>query len=229
MKIIKLKQPIPRVKPFPTQPYSFCYSGFLPLPLPKGARSGLRKLSSVLKTRRSQRDFETPLTFQELASLVWHSARLKGKKYLENGTIWQSRIAPSAGGCHPIHIVIVGAPDFSRDVLVYDAEHNGFGVLGSVDVKLLRKTLKETDKCLRVLRGTVLWFFADLSKTGGKYHHPESLVWRDSGALLASIALVAEALGLRSCGLGIHETPSLRKILKLPASVIGVGGCITSK
>jgi SagB-type dehydrogenase family enzyme len=227
MKIIKLKQPFPRVKQSVVQPSTFFYTGFLPLP--KIAKVSWPKLDSVLKTRHSGRDFRNPLSFQQLAALVWHSARLREKRYLENGTMWQSKVAPSGGGCHPIHIAVLRAPDFPRDILVYDSEHNGFGVVGSVEPKLLQRAVKETETCLRLAKGTVLWFFADVAKTYAKYHNPESLIWRDSGALLAIVNLVADALALESCGLGIHETPSLRRALNLPASVIGVGGCVVAE
>jgi len=93
---------------------------------------------------------------------------------------------------------------------------------------MLRNAFKEIDKCLLVGKGTILWFLADVAKTAGKYLHPESLVWRDGGALLATVLFVAEGMGLQACGLGIHETPSLRKIFRLPSSVIGVGGCVVS-
>jgi len=112
--------------------------------------------------------------------------------------------------------------------LVYDAEHKGFGVVGSVEFKAVRKAVKEIDNCLRVGKGTVFWFFADVAKTAAKYLHPESLVWRDSGALLATMSFVAEGMRLQACGLGIHETPSLRRIFRLPPSMVGVGGCIIS-
>lgn len=226
MKIIKLKQPIPRPKPKRTQPFAFFYTGFLPLP--QTLKSSQRSLKSVLGARHSQRNFEEPLSFNQLATIIWQSSRIRKSQFLENGTKWESRIAPSGGGCHPIHIVIIGASDFPRDVLVYDAEHNGFGIVGSVDVKLLRKTIREIDKCLRVQKGTVLCFLADVAKTENKYLNPESLIWRDSGALLAMVSIVAESINLQACGLGIHDTASLRKLLKLPESVIGVGGCIVS-
>lgn len=226
MKTTKLKPPIPRTKALGIQRYPFFYTGFLPLP--RIAKVRWPTLGSVLASRQSRRDFQKPLSFQQLATVIWHSAQLRDKTLLENGTIWESRIAPSGGGCHPIHIALLGAPDFPRDVLVYDAEHKGFGVVDSVDSKLLRKALAETNECLHIGKGTVFWFLADVAKTAAKYAHPESLVWRDSGALLATISLVAEAMKLRSCGLGIHETPSLRKIFKLPPSVVGVGGCIIS-
>lgn len=198
------------------------------MPLPTIAKFTWPTLGDALENRRSSRTFQKPLSFQQLAAVVWHSTRLREKKLLENGSVWESRIAPSGGGCHPIHVVVLGAPDFANKVLVYDAQYEGFGVAGGVDSKLLRKATKEIDACLRVGNGTVLWFLADVAKTATKYSHPESLIWRDSGALLTTISLVAEAMGLQACGLGIHETPSLRKIFKLPLSVFGVGGCIVS-
>jgi len=226
MEITKLKPPYPRAKALSIQRYSFLYTGFLPLP--KIVKFRWPTLGRVLTERQSRRKFQTQLSFQELAGIVWHSARLRDKRVLENGFVWESRIAPSGGGCHPIHIVILGAPDFPRDVLIYDAEHDGFGVISSVEDRILRKALREIDRCLRVGKGTVLWFFADIAKTAGKYVNPESLIWRDSGALLATFLFVVEGMGLQACGLGIHDTPSLRKIFTLPPTVIGVGGCIVA-
>ncbi len=226
MKITELKPPLPRTKQSATRSYAFLYSGFLPLP--KFPKHRWPRLDQVLTNRQSRRGFQKPLSFEQLSALMWHSARQRDGKFLEDGTLWQSRIAPSAGGCHPIHIVILGAPEFTRDILVYEAEHNGFGVVAAVDSQLLRNALKEVDACLRVGKGTVLWFLADIAKTARKYLHPESLIWRDSGTLLATISFVAEGLGIHACGLGIHESPSLRRLFKLPSSMIGVGGCIVS-
>ncbi len=93
----------------------------------------------------------------------------------------------------------------------------------------MRQCFEQVDLCLEIGKGTVFWFVADLARVGAKYRNPESLVWRDSGALLATLGVVAEALSLNFCALGLHEIPSARKLLKLPPHVIGVGGCIIAR
>src|ERR1035438_428306 len=120
MKITKLQQPFPRRGLSALQRHEFFYSGFLPLP--KIAKFRWPTLDNVLESRQSRPKFQKPLSFQQLAAVVWHSTRLREKRLLENGAIWESRIAPSGGGCHPIHVVVLGAPDFPWNVLVYDAQ-----------------------------------------------------------------------------------------------------------
>ncbi|HWX23327.1 MAG TPA: hypothetical protein VN578_25775 [Candidatus Binatia bacterium] len=115
-----------------------------------------------------------------------------------------------------------------NSLLIYNAQYHAFGVHLVGGAEVLRECLAEVDLCLKVQKGTVFWFVADFARSGAKYQNPESLVWRDSGALLATINLVAEGLGLNCCGLGVHEIHSVRRILKLPPHVAGVGGCIVS-
>lgn len=142
---------------------------------------------------------------------------------------WESRIAPSAGGCHPIHIGVLRAPDAKDLALIYDSRHHAFGVIGASNAALIKRCIHEIGVCLAVGRGTVLWFLGDFERTAAKYVNPESLVWRDSGSLLATISFVAEGMGLKTCGVGMHETANLRRVFTLPASVVGLGGCIVAK
>jgi hypothetical protein len=44
-------------------------------------------------------------------------------------------------------------------------------------------------------------------KTAAKYEHFESLVWRDAGVVLGYMSIVAEALGLNFCPLGLVGDP----------------------
>jgi len=50
--------------------------------------------------------------------------------------------------------------------------------------------------------GAHLVLAAALSRTDAAYEHPESLVWRDAGSLLAVLHLTATALDLGFCILG---------------------------
>jgi len=56
------------------------------------------------------------------------------------------------------------------------------------------------------------------------YDNPESLVWRDAGALLFAICLFAEGLGLAACPLGFVGQWSV-EALGFPADrFLAVGG-----
>jgi nitroreductase len=226
MEITELKPPRPFAKPRRLVECDFKISSVLPIP--KVSRKRLPHLDEVLSSRQSRRDFQTPLTRQQLGDLLWHATRLRQGRSLASGTTWESRPAPSGGGCHPVRVLVLQAPVLSEALLVYFAEHHVFGVCELPGAKQIHRCVAEVEKCLAVGNGTVLWFVADLARSACRYKNPESLAWRDSGALLATVGLVAEGLGLNCCGLGLHDIPSLRQLLHLPSSAIGVGGCIVS-
>jgi len=123
-------------------------------------------------------------------------------------------------------MLVLQAPFFKDKLLIYDSNHHVFGVRELPNAKLIQQCLQEVDRCLETHNGTVIWFVADLARSGAKYRNLESLPRRDSGALLATLGLVAEGMRLEFCGLGLHEIPSLKRFLKFNQSVVGVGGCI---
>jgi len=227
MTIIELKAPRPLVKPRTLPFYDFQISAVLAIPKPK--RRKWLPLDRVLDGRQSRRDFKASLTFQELGDLLWYSSRTRHTTRLAGNTLWASKPSPSGGGCHPVQMLVLRAPVLGDKLLLYDSDHHVFGVRELLNAKLLHKCLREVDECLETHNGTVIWFVADLARSGTKYRNPESLAWRDSGAILATIGLVAEGMGLECCGLGLHDIPSLRRFFKLSKSVIGVGGCVIGR
>src|SRR5688500_6143912 len=100
MQITKLKSPILRNRWPRVQLFSFHYSGFLQLPKP--SKRKWRSLFTILESRRSERSFQSAISFQDLSSLIHHSAHSHERKILENGALLETRIPPSGGGCHPI-------------------------------------------------------------------------------------------------------------------------------
>jgi SagB-type dehydrogenase family enzyme len=225
MEITELKPPRPWAKGSSLRTCDFQITGVLKIP--KITSRKLPALHCVLRTRQSRRDFKTPLTLEQLGDLLWHSFRVRQKGYVNGQCVWESRPTPSGGGCHPIHVVVVGARFLKNALLFYDAQGHSFGVRDAPS-GLVTRCLEEVGTCLKVQKGTALWFLADLARSGTRYKNPESLAWRDSGALLATISIVAEGLGLNSCGLGLHDIPSLRRFLKLDKWVMGVGGCVVA-
>lgn len=163
---------------------------------------------------------------EQVGDLLWHSSRTR-KRTAVHGVNWESRIAPSAGGCHPIYIALLRVPQVPGSALVYDGQHHVCGILNSRRV-LLKDCLSDIANCLPYRRGTILLFLADMQWISASYSNPESLVWRDSGALSTTIGFVAEAMGLEFCILGVQEPRHLRRALGLPEFVRGVGGCIVS-
>ena len=56
-------------------------------------------------------------------------------------------------------------------------------------------------------RGTAVVLLADAARVAAAYDNPQSLLWRDAGALLQTLFLAATAFRLAFCPLGIlgHE------------------------
>jgi hypothetical protein len=52
-------------------------------------------------------------------------------------------------------------------------------------------------------RGVLIALASEPGKTAAKYENPHSLVWRDAGTVLGYMSVVAEALGLTFCPLGL--------------------------
>lgn len=73
--------------------------------------------------------------------------------------------------------------------------------------------------------GILIWFAASPNKVNAKYKHELSLIWRDAGALIASMYLIAEALSLNYCALGALGSQELQTFTG-DQSIIGAGGCI---
>ena len=76
--------------------------------------------------------------------------------------------------------------------------------------------------------GVLVGFIAESGKTASKYENPESLVWRDAGTLLGYMSLVAEALRLQFCPLGLTGDPELGDVLAPQSGLHGAGLSIVS-
>ena len=192
-------QPRPRSPVLPWTP---------PLP-PSGRRYTLskpeerpdRSFFEVLRSRRSKRGHGA-LTEADVSCLIWHSMLLRERRgasvsFLE----WESRASPSAGGLHPIQLLLLPI-DGSVPIGFYDPlSHEVIG-LEEDPASLIEANEGSVEKLCGALSGTTIQFIADWAKLQAAYLNGESLLWRDAGALTAIIALVAEALWLAATPLG---------------------------
>lgn len=81
---------------------------------------------------------------------------------------------------------------------------------------------------LPLARGTALVFLADLSRVASVYENPESLLWRDAGALLQTLFLSAIAFRLAFCPLGIRGF-EVAEALGLRDRTIAAGVCLIGR
>lgn len=173
---------------------------------------------AILQARES--GIGGPVGLLELSSLLWHATALRNRRQDGRfGIPWESRPAPSAGGLHPTRIVCLPVG-------------GGYGGLYDPDRhRLLRLRGADPDapwNARNVLEiaganaGVTLQLAADRSKVAACYNGPDTLMWRDAGALAATLCLVATALGLTSVVLGRHGTEAVLSA-GLPSRFGGVG------
>jgi SagB-type dehydrogenase family enzyme len=160
-----------------------------------------------------------------LATLLFHSARTIDEWTDEDGTRLAHRPYPSAGARHPIGITVVandveglasGAWQFDPAQLrlrpsAWDHEtvtrlvNVATAALGGVTPPALVVAVAEPDRTLR------------------RYPAGTAHLWRDAGAMLATVHMVATAIGLRSSivGIGGHIADESDDAIDVGAVAVG--------
>lgn len=194
---IDLGNPTPRKEPKQYTPINWqvCEVHYLPVP----EQLIKRPFGEVAATRRSRRTFG-PISTEDLGALLWMSCRVAQKGHQELGFPLTLRPVTSAGAIHPIHVLVNGPTD--QKWWLYNANEHRLECLEKINPRLadVRCILEEI---LPPGDATILLFVAEPGKTFAKYANACSLIWRDAGVLIGHLSLVAEALGLSFCPLGI--------------------------
>lgn len=190
---------------------------YLPPPVGKDRKSFFK----VLGARASRRTFEY-VSDEKLADFLWYSAKALSLTQGEDNMFCQHRYVPSAGGIHPIDLIVISPTE--RAVSIYDPVAHALCKL-KTEPEQLEAFLSYTGAVLEPSAGTIIWYAARPEKVGAKYQNELSLIWRDAGALIASMYLIAEALDLNCCALGVLGNSELQALTN-NTTVIGTGGCI---
>jgi hypothetical protein len=208
-------EPAPRLQSAATRKRPFLSDSQVSLP----AAPDLPQVhfSDVLSARESA--IAGPLAQGHLAALLWHvSVRRRGGEG-RFGQPWEGRAAPSAGGLHVISLLVI--PIDPGPVGLYDPASHHIRLAASPEP--LRRTNAESVKLLTASEhGTTLQFIADTERLSSCYDNSESLLWRDSGALAATICFVAACLRLTSVTLG-RTGSDLVGLSSSASGFVGVG------
>lgn len=127
------------------------------------------------------------------------------------GLAIEHRPYPSAGGLHCIRLLMIDSE--SRQVALYEPTGHRFHALDAPGV--VDKNDVEVEMLVGRSGGCTLRLIADLQKANAAYKAPESLLLRDAGCLMATVALCAGWLKLEACLLGALGS-SIVAELKLP-------------
>ena len=218
-----MTNPIPRkvVKKIKAFEYPITATKFLSKPRPD---SEVKFFETILN-RRSQRVF-APINEGNLSALLYYSAKTLNTNFSKEGYLWSNRPTPSAGGIHPIDIIVCTIGKLRSSISYYNPIDHSLNTL-ELDDKKVALFIKHTNEILPGgEQGVILWLLAHEYRTASKYRNHKSLVWRDAGCLLFCLNLVSSALKLNFCLLGSLGEPHISDMFKEYGQVYGVGGCI---
>ena len=186
------------------------FNDVIELPFPQ--ELPIMNFAEVLDLRRSSRDFNS-ISFEALSEVLYLSAKVKRENILESGFRTSFRPSPSAGGRHPIDILVSSESLFRNKQLHYYDPY-------AHQLKAVSFKLELCDKLMAHLlesfpgseNATILWMVAFPERTESKYDNYESLVWRDVGALANTIQLTSTFLRLNSCISGTLGEPIISEL-----------------
>lgn len=182
-------------------------SEYEPMSWPEGLRLALSPrsqplqvdLTALLEQRQTRREFVRRLTQQEVGEFLWLACRSRSSRPGPYGVPQESRPHPSAGGMHPVHVLLArGTEDWMR----YDpVDHALVSLPGTCVAAAIAR--QDSAALVPLHQGLLLALAVEPGRTEAKYLRGKSLVWRDAGVVLGYMSVVAEALGLSFCPLGV--------------------------
>lgn len=153
---------------------------------------------SVFEGRRSLREM-TRAPLREIVNALAFAT--KPRAILPRDPFGRSRRpSPSAGALHPINVLIVHG---QYRVFRYAAETHQLQTLRVAEREPLRAFAEDCRQILPQASGTALVLIGDIDRVAAVYDRHESLLWRDAGVLLQTLALAAAAYRLAFCPLGL--------------------------
>lgn len=174
--------------------------------LPKPIKKESPLFFEVIAKRKSKKGFKK-LSLHQISSLLWHSAKAKQVSVSDSGQILYRSNAASAGAIHPIDILVSLPASLSKRSLFY---YDPFShQLASLVVKKNHWSsfTSNVNTCINLTNATLFWFAAHPVRTEAKYKNPQSLIWRDAGALITLVQLVATGFNISSCPVGTLGEP----------------------
>ncbi len=154
----------------------------------------------VLLNRRSSQKLNY-ISLADISELLYLTNKIKSINIDGSGFLNSKRTVPSAGGRHPIDILVSYPTEDHRKLHYYNPIDHSLNEL-SVSQQLKHSFFTEVNNNLPIEDSCVIWFSIQTKKTESKYDNAESLYWKDTGALLYCIQISSDYLGLKSCPLG---------------------------
>jgi SagB-type dehydrogenase family enzyme len=149
--------------------------------------------------------------------LLWHACRQRSTM----GDHRSHRAAPSAGGLHPVSVVIQRIANVDGAFLYDPVGHQLLKLEVGQDES--RALMERAEACLPCKPATLLWLVGAPGRTAAKYLRPDSLIKRDAGFLAATITLVATAMMHKAVPLGLSGFPHLNRLTDWSTEIDALG------
>lgn len=182
-----------------------------------------RSFAATLDARRSHRVM-TRAPLREVVNAIAFAVR--PREVIEGDAFGRSRRpSPSAGAIHPVDVLLVHG---ASRVFRYAPFGHQLQILHVSRPEHLDTFCQDCHQILPEASGTAIVLVGEMNRVAAVYKRPESLLWRDAGVLLQTLALVATAYRLAFCPLGILGTPVVRAI-GLSKQISGVGVALVGR
>lgn len=160
-------------------------------------------IGPLLRQRRSTRKLR-PCSLADLSTLLFSGARIIEEWPDRQGVNVSHRPHPSAGGRHPLSIlVLVSAVEgLSPGAWEFEPSRCALTDVGWGPDRLDVVLAAASDALTGYWPPVLLMAVAEPERTLSRYPAGTAHLWRDTGALLATLHLLAASLGLASCIVG---------------------------
>lgn len=203
----RFPQPLARRPDYPGTPLD------LPVPDLAASRTYDPTLTAVLEDRVSTRAFDDarPVNIDQLAELLYRTARTRNIQPVEPGEELLSRPYASGGGLYELEVypVVRNVTGIEPGIYHYDSFEHLLRPVAAADSKTVARLIKPAaatlaggaePQALLVIAarcGRVMWTYEQIGY---------ALILKDVGALMQTIYLAATAMGLGVCAQGFGDT-----------------------
>ncbi len=203
----RFPQPTARRRNYPGEPIA------LPVPDLAAKRTQDPTLTAVLEDRVSTRTFDDdrPITLDQLAELLYRTARTRGTQPVGTDEELPSRPYPSGGSVYELELypVVRHVVGLEPAMYHYDSFDHALRPVAAADARAVTQLMKPASATLtggaepQVLIvmaarcGRIMWTYEQIGY---------ALILKDVGVLMQTIYLAATAMGLGVCAQGFGDT-----------------------
>lgn len=180
----------------------------------------------VFKERRSIKRLGS-CSLDALSQLLYYAFKPYMISIDDYGVTVYRSASPSAGGRHPIDILVGLLGGGSRKLYLYQPVSHSLRRL-TISEEKQQLFFSDVENTLPFGESMLLWFSIQYMRTASKYTDYMSLIWRDVGAQLCCLQQAAKYVGLDSCPIGYLAEDTFDRLFESDALLSG-GGLIVGE